>query len=101
MEFLFVASFSGRAGAIAISNGSFKGQAHGSVGAQKAGKRQSPCSLLLLVHQCCHGTPQVLVGAHGANMANMLFAPDGMKVVEIVPQAKGVSVSVSLLVHRE
>ena len=30
---------------------------------------------------------QVLVGAHGANMANMLFAPDGMKVVEIVPQA--------------
>ena len=32
-------------------------------------------------------TAQVLVGAHGANMANMLFAPDGMKVVEIVPQA--------------
>eukprot|EP00438_Fugacium_kawagutii_P012681 Skav207523 [mRNA] locus=scaffold907:263229:301472:+ [translate_table: standard] len=30
---------------------------------------------------------EVLVGAHGANMANMLFAPDGMKVVEIVPQA--------------
>lgn len=29
---------------------------------------------------------EVLVGAHGANMANMLFAPDGMKVVEIVPQ---------------
>lgn len=29
----------------------------------------------------------MLVGAHGANMANMLFAPDGMKVVEIVPQA--------------
>ena len=30
---------------------------------------------------------EVLVGAHGANMAKMLFAPDNMKVVEIVPQA--------------
>eukprot|EP00442_Polarella_glacialis_P051119 CAMPEP_0115092538 /NCGR_PEP_ID=MMETSP0227-20121206/26829_1 /TAXON_ID=89957 /ORGANISM="Polarella glacialis, Strain CCMP 1383" /LENGTH=1481 /DNA_ID=CAMNT_0002484383 /DNA_START=21 /DNA_END=4466 /DNA_ORIENTATION=+ len=29
---------------------------------------------------------EVLVGAHGANMANMLFAPEGVKVVEIVPQ---------------
>jgi len=28
----------------------------------------------------------VLVGAHGANMANMIFAPEGMTVVEIVPQ---------------
>ena len=40
----------------------------------------------------CHGSVppdsgQILLGAHGANMANMLFAPDGMKVVEIVPQA--------------
>ena len=32
---------------------------------------------------------QILLGAHGANMANMIFAPDGMKVVEIVPQARG------------
>jgi len=29
---------------------------------------------------------EILLGAHGANMANMIFAPDGMKVVEIVPQ---------------
>jgi len=29
---------------------------------------------------------EILVGAHGANMANMLFARDGVKVVEIVPQ---------------
>eukprot|EP00933_Yihiella_yeosuensis_P036851 TRINITY_DN3066_c1_g3_i1.p1 TRINITY_DN3066_c1_g3~~TRINITY_DN3066_c1_g3_i1.p1 ORF type:complete len:1485 (+),score=281.53 TRINITY_DN3066_c1_g3_i1:270-4724(+) len=29
---------------------------------------------------------EVLVGAHGANMANMIFAPEGVKVVEIVPQ---------------
>jgi hypothetical protein len=29
---------------------------------------------------------EVLIGAHGANMANMLFAPEGVKVVEIVPQ---------------
>eukprot|EP00931_Biecheleriopsis_adriatica_P030558 TRINITY_DN1800_c0_g1_i1.p1 TRINITY_DN1800_c0_g1~~TRINITY_DN1800_c0_g1_i1.p1 ORF type:complete len:1473 (+),score=315.86 TRINITY_DN1800_c0_g1_i1:60-4478(+) len=29
---------------------------------------------------------EVIVGAHGANMGNMIFAPEGVKIVEIVPQ---------------
>lgn len=29
---------------------------------------------------------EIIVGAHGANMANMIFAPAGVKVVELVPQ---------------
>lgn len=29
---------------------------------------------------------EIIIGGHGANMANMLFAPSGVKVVEIIPQ---------------
>jgi len=36
---------------------------------------------------------EVIVGAHGANLANMIFAPKGTKVLEIVPQVPFKSVN--------
>jgi len=43
-----------------------------------------PYNFLEMVDALSHA--EVVVGGHGANLVNMIFAPEGVKVVEIVPQ---------------
>lgn len=43
-----------------------------------------PYSFFQMVDALSHA--EIIVGAHGANLANLIFAPEGAKVVEIVPQ---------------
>mmetsp|Transcript_13128 Transcript_13128/g.29983 ORF Transcript_13128/g.29983 Transcript_13128/m.29983 type:complete len:382 (-) Transcript_13128:86-1231(-) len=43
-----------------------------------------PYSFFQMVDALSHA--EVVIGGHGANLANMIFAPEGVKVVEIVPQ---------------
>jgi len=43
-----------------------------------------PYSFFQMIEALSHA--EVVVGGHGANLANMIFAPEGTKVIEIVPQ---------------